>query len=86
MVRKLTESPARVVEADLTLLSEAGWSEPALLDAICISGMAGYMNRFVDGSGVHLAPAEEELIAGTLSKPGSYANLSRLLARLTSES
>jgi hypothetical protein len=48
--------------------------------------MAGYMNRFVDGSGVHLAPAEEELIAGTLSKPGSYANLSRLLARLTSES
>ena len=51
-VRKLTQTPSRMVDADATDVFEAGWSEEALFHAISICALFNFMNRIVEGCGV----------------------------------
>ncbi len=55
-VRKLTESPARLTDADAEAVFDAGWSEDALYDAVVVCAMFNMMNRIVEGCGVVPTP------------------------------
>ena len=56
--KKLTETPARMTPADAEAVYAAGWSDDALMQAIAICCMANFMNRLVEGTGVHADPAK----------------------------
>ena len=58
-VQKLTLTPSQMNAADVTPVRDAGWSEDAIFDAICICGFNNLMNRVVDGLGIE--STEEEL-------------------------
>ena len=56
-VRKLTETPARLTDADAQRVFDAGWSEEALYHAISVCAIFNFMNRIVEGCGVKSNPA-----------------------------
>lgn len=58
-VRKLTLTPARMVEADAEAVWAAGWDEQALFDAISVCALFNFMNRIIEGSGVRHDPLAE---------------------------
>ncbi len=51
-VRKLTESPGRMTQADADAVYAVGWDETALHHAILVCARFNFMNRFVDGHGL----------------------------------
>ena len=51
-VRKLSNAPARVTDADAASVYAAGWDEQALFHAVSICGLFNMMNRIVEGCGV----------------------------------
>lgn len=51
-VKKLTETPGRMVAADADAVYAAGWSEDALMEAVGICALFNFMNRIADGTGV----------------------------------
>jgi uncharacterized peroxidase-related enzyme len=51
-VRKLTETPSRMTEADAAAVYEAGWNDEALLHAIAVCAYFNNMNRLVEGAGI----------------------------------
>ncbi|MGP6089893.1 carboxymuconolactone decarboxylase family protein [Antarctobacter jejuensis] len=51
-VRKLTLSPAQMIEADARAVYEAGWREEALFDVVQVCAVFSLMNRIVEGAGV----------------------------------
>ena len=55
-VRKLTESPSSMVQADADAVYAAGWDEAALHHAILVCARFNFMNRFVDGHGLVHTP------------------------------
>src|SRR6266540_3367146 len=60
-VRKLTETPSRMTEADAAAVYDAGWSDEALLHAIAVCAYFNNMNRLVEGAGiVGTAPGYEQ--------------------------
>ncbi|MCW5772711.1 MAG: carboxymuconolactone decarboxylase family protein [Rhodospirillaceae bacterium] len=57
-VQILTEAPARIAPADAEAVYEAGWDAAALHQAIAVCALANFMNRLVEGAGVHAKPAD----------------------------
>ena len=53
-VEKLTLRPWEMVEADVTALRQAGFSDSAILDINQVTGYYAYVNRLADGLGVEL--------------------------------
>ena len=51
-LRKLTQTPSRMTDADARAVFNAGVSEQALYDAITICALFNFMNRIVEGCGV----------------------------------
>jgi len=51
-LRKLTVTPSRLVMDDAQKVFDAGWSEQALYDAICICCLFSFYNRLLDGHGI----------------------------------
>jgi len=51
-LKKLTLTPSRLVQADADKVYQAGWSEQALYDAICIGCLFNFYNRLLDGHGI----------------------------------
>jgi len=51
-VRKLTETPSRMVQADADAIFDAGWNEDSFHFATMICGLFNFMNRLMDGYGV----------------------------------
>jgi uncharacterized peroxidase-related enzyme len=51
-VRKLTETPSRMVQADVDAIFAAGWDEDCFHYAVMICGLFNLMNRIIDGYGV----------------------------------
>jgi uncharacterized peroxidase-related enzyme len=51
--RKLTEAPPSVTAEDARAVYDAGWDEKALHDAILVVCCFNFMNRLLDGHGVH---------------------------------
>jgi uncharacterized peroxidase-related enzyme len=56
--KKLTETPTRMVEADADAVYAAGWDAAALHQAIAVCSLANFMNRLVEGCGIHADPAK----------------------------
>lgn len=48
-VRKLTLTPAAIEPADAQPVYRAGWSEKALVDAVTVCALVGFINRILDG-------------------------------------
>lgn len=76
--RKLTLTPARMTWQDAQRVFDAGWSEQALHDAIEVVCLFNFMNRLLDGHGVH---GGEELFVqrGTQLASGGYQPLLEFL-------
>lgn len=55
-LKKLTETPYRMVQADADAVFEAGWDESALQDAMLVCCCYSFMNRLVDGHGLPSDP------------------------------
>ena len=51
---KLTKTPAKMQEADVQVLRDAGLDDRAILDANMICGYFAFVNRLADGLGVPL--------------------------------
>jgi uncharacterized peroxidase-related enzyme len=51
-VRKLTETPSKMVQADADAIFNAGWDENCFHYAVMICAMFNMMNRIMDGYGV----------------------------------
>jgi uncharacterized peroxidase-related enzyme len=51
-VRKLTQMPSRMTEADASAVYDAGWNDEALLHAIAVCAYFNNMNRLVEGAGI----------------------------------
>lgn len=51
-VKKLTETPSRMVQADVDAIFDAGWGEDEYHYAVMICGLFNLMNRMMDGYGV----------------------------------
>lgn len=52
-VRKLTLTPAKIVQGDVDEVIDAGFSEEALHDAVLVVGLFNLMNRILFGHGVN---------------------------------
>ncbi len=50
--KKLTETPARMTEADAEPVYAADWDETALFHAVSICALFNFMNRLVEGCGL----------------------------------
>lgn len=77
-VRKLTEAPARLTDADARAVYEAGFDERALHDAVAVAALFNFMNRYVDGLGIEADEAYAREGGTRLAKIG-YAGLKELL-------
>lgn len=78
LARKLTQAPADVTDADTRAVIGAGWDEKALHDAIMVICCFNFMNRLLEGHGVH---GHEALFKerGPMLKKHGYLPLIRLL-------
>ena len=52
-VRKLTLTPSRMVPGDAEAVYAAGWDDEALHLAIALCCLANFMNRLIEGCGIH---------------------------------
>jgi uncharacterized peroxidase-related enzyme len=69
-VRKLTQTPSRMTEADAAAVYDAGWSDEALLHAIAVCAYFNNMNRLVEGCGIVGTPEGYDLAAKQLFEHG----------------
>lgn len=67
--RKLTETPAKMVQADAEALYAAGWDEAALMNIVEVTAVFAMYNRIADGTGVIAANTKTTL---TKKKLGTY--------------
>lgn len=51
-VGKLTETPSKIVQADVDAIFAAGWDEDCFHFAVMICGLFNFYNRLMDGYGV----------------------------------
>ncbi len=69
-VRKLTETPSRVTNADADAVRDAGWSDDALHEAILVCALHNFFNRWVDGTGVDADEGFFQQVGKCLSEVG----------------
>ena len=69
-VKKLTESPSRMTQADADAIFAAGWDEDAFYHAVSICGLFNYYNRLIEGYGVKSAPDYRDMIGKRLAGEG----------------
>lgn len=74
-VRKLTEKPAELSQADADAVFEAGWDEQALHDAVAIAARAAFMQRLVQGFGFTPIPREAAAKHAKKRVERGYVNL-----------
>jgi uncharacterized peroxidase-related enzyme len=80
--KKLTETPTRMTEADAAAVYDAGWDAAALHQAIAVCCLANFMNRLVEGTGIHADPAKFAARARAASEKGYLQPfLERMAAR-----
>ena len=57
-VAKVNGEPARIRQEDVDAVTQAGWSDEAIYDAITVCGLFNFYNRWCDATGVGELPAE----------------------------
>lgn len=55
-LRKLTDTPSRLVQADVDAILEAGWSEETVSDLVAHGAMWAFINRMAMGHGLDPLP------------------------------
>ncbi len=55
-VAKVTQRPYEIVREDVDVLHQHGWSDEAIYDAITVSALFNFYNRWVSASGVQTLP------------------------------
>lgn len=78
VARKLTEEPASLTAQDAWQVYDAGWDEKALHDTIMVVCTFNFMNRLLEGHGVHGNEAMYKQ-RGAMLKQYGYQPLVRLL-------
>ncbi|MBI4521497.1 MAG: peroxidase-related enzyme [Gemmatimonadetes bacterium] len=73
-LRKLTQSPTKMTQADADAVYAAGWTERALYDAVQICCLYNFMNRFVEGIGLTAVPGQFAM-EGRMIKDGGYKGM-----------
>ena len=76
-VRKLTETPTRMTDADAIPVYEAGWNDEALFHAIAVCAYFNNMNRLVEGAGIVGTPEEYDVAARRLVDHGYIGGTGR---------
>ena len=71
-VRKLTETPSRMVQADVDAIFDAGWDEDCFHYTVMICGLFNFYNRLIEGYGVKNT-ADFRLKAGGELKARGYS-------------
>jgi len=74
-VKKLTESPSRMTQADADAIFAAGWDEDAFYHTVSICGLFNYYNRLIEGYGVKSAPEYRDMIGKRLAEEGYLSAL-----------
>ncbi|MDX1541380.1 MAG: peroxidase-related enzyme [Geminicoccaceae bacterium] len=77
-VRKLTETPSRLTEHDAQAVYDAGFDERALHDAVAVTALYNFMNRYVEGLGIETTDAYNQE-GGTRLATIGYAGLKEML-------
>lgn len=57
-VRRVTQSSHEISEPEVEALRSHGWDDEAIYDAISVSALFNYYNRWVNAAGVNPLPAE----------------------------
>jgi uncharacterized peroxidase-related enzyme len=81
-VKKLTLTPAKMVQADAEAIYEAGWDEQAFVDVVSICVIANCFNRFVDGIGVDVSSEHARQTGATLLPTIGYGGLADELEKM----
>lgn len=55
-VARLTLEPATCSKAHVAALSAAGWTDAEIYDAVTVTSLFGFFNRWIDGTGVPDTP------------------------------
>lgn len=71
-VRKLTETPSKMTQADADAVFAAGWDEQALQDAILVASLFNFYNRYVEGHGLSPVPMDICRKVGSIIKEKGY--------------
>ncbi len=69
-VKKLTETPSRMTQADTNGLHDAGWNEVAVFQATAVAGYTNLVNRIADGVGLDTSDGPLKEIAKHLALGG----------------
>lgn len=81
-VKKLTESPSRLVDRDAEAVFAEGWSEQALFDAIVVCALFNFMNRVVEGCGVVPGAGTTQELRAMMERfkadPNTYKSFARM--------
>jgi len=73
-VDKLNSTAADIRRDDIEELKRVGWTEEAIYDAITVSSLFNFYNRWCDGSGVHPMSEEAHLTAAREMASRGYAH------------
>ncbi len=71
-VHKITLSSSQISQHDIDLLHSHGWNDEAIYDAITVSALFNFYNRWVSASGVHPLPDEVHRERGRLMAQHGY--------------
>ncbi len=70
LVKKLTQTPSKVVQSDIDSITSVGWNEQTVEDVIAITALFNYFNRMMDGLGIRGSQFLYEEAGVILSKRG----------------
>ncbi len=80
-IKKLTETPSRMTEADVQAIYAAGWNEKAFFDVVSICALHNLLNRVVDGCGIDVSSEEAKSTAAELIPSLSYSGWANVLEK-----
>ena len=80
-IKKLTETPSRMTEADAEAIYAAGWNEQAFFDVVSVCGLHNLLNRVVDGCGIEVSQQEAKTTAAELIPTLGYGGWAEMLEK-----
>lgn len=75
LAKKLTKTPARMVQADVDGITAAGWSEDTASDVVVLTAMFNFANRLLDGHGVKAPSVDVMKMNGEYISKNGYLSL-----------
>ncbi len=77
-VKKLSETPSRMSEADARAVYDAGWDEEGLFSVVQVCCIFNYMNRLVEGLGLVASETQAQMTGELLHDEGYTGVLKKL--------